>query len=521
MKQRPDNSLMIARKAFQNGDYRSSQHFFQLAAKQDPGNIEALVKLSTCASMLGQPRMARSHALDASRMLDQEPHWLAELAEQLSLVGESEAAFRLIQTLSPETAMPVLAKAGVAATLHRIVKLDEALIWIGQAASEVKNDARHSIVHAFHGEILRFHNRQQEAYAAYEKAIRLDPAYPQSYLGRGLVQRATAEFNHVDNLRKLLSRCKPNTRLEACASYALFKELDELGDYASAWPQLERGWRAKRTEKGYRVAEESMLFERLSALTNKLKSTEHSQTDEYPIPVFILGQPRSGSTLIERLLAQHPDVHAAGELFDFIQQLHWCADIPARGFVSIEAAERVATQDLSNLGERYLEHIKWRADGKKFVVDKLPPNYLLTAFIAKALPQAIIIHSVRDPMDTCYSQLKECFDHGYEHSYSPDDMANHYLGYRNFMESLQNAIPGRIHDCHHSEMIDEPSVGASLLFTACKLEFKNGYLSIETDKRPVSTASSAQVRSKINREGVGRWQPYADKLKGMQDKLGP
>ncbi len=100
MKQRPDNSLMIARKAFQNGDYRSSQHFFQLAAKQDPGNIEALVKLSTCASMLGQPRMARSHALDASRMLDQEPHWLAELAEQLSLVGESEAAFRLIQTLS-------------------------------------------------------------------------------------------------------------------------------------------------------------------------------------------------------------------------------------------------------------------------------------------------------------------------------------------------------------------------------------------------------------------------------------
>ena len=100
-------------------------------------------------------------------------------------------------------------------------------------------------------------------------------------------------------------------------------------------------------------------------------------------------------------------------------------------------------------------------------------------------------------------------------------MANHYLGYRNFMQNMQNAIPGRIHECHHSEMIDDPVVGTSRLFTACGLEFKNEYLSIETDKRPVSTASSSQVRSKINREGVGRWQPYADKLKSMQDKLNP
>jgi len=520
MKQHPGDPLQIARKAFLQADYRSSQHFFQLAAKQSPGSIEPLIKLSACAAILGSPRMARSHAISAVAAGERDIAMFVELAEQLSLVGESEAAFRVIQRMQPEMEMPILAKARVAGVLHRIAKLEESLDWITQAASQVKNDARHSSVHSFHGQMLRFHNRRAEADEAYEQAIKLDPQNTQSYLGRALVQRATPEHQHIDNLRRLLSRCKPNSRAEAQIAYALFKELDDLGDYKAAWPVLERAWRAKRSERNYNAAREQALFERLAALTTKLKAANATSDESYPIPIFILGQPRSGSTLLERLLAQHDDVEATGELFDFIHQLHWCADISPQGFVAIEAAERVASQDLSNLGLRYLEHINWRANGKKYVIDKLPPNYLLAAFIARAIPQAVIIHSVRDPMDTCYSQLKECFDHGYEHSYNPEDMANHYLGYQAFMKKLSDDMPGRIHDCRHSQMINDPQLGAEKLFDFCKLDFKPEYLAIENDRRPVSTASSSQVRSKINSEGVGRWQVYAEHLNAMREQLG-
>ena len=520
MKQRPIDPLPIARKAFDQANYPAAQHYFQLTAKLHPGHTEALLKLSACAVFLGQPRSARSYAIDAALSNKHNPAQLAELAEQLSLVGESEAAYRVIQKISPETEMPVSSKASIAGTLHRITKLDDALRWIEQAASEIANDPEHASVCAFHGQLLRFHNRAAEACIAYEKSLRLDPHNSQSRLGLALTQRATSEHQNIDSLRKALARCKPNSRSEAQVAYALFKELDDVGDHAAAWPILERAWRAKRSEKPYNAALESALFQRLAALTPKLRADQLPPDESYPIPIFVLGQPRSGSTLLERLLAQHDDVEAAGELFDFIHQLHWCADLPPRGFVSIEAAERVATQDLNNLGQRYLEHIQWRANGKKYVIDKLPPNYLLSAFIAKAIPKAIILHSVRDSMDTCYSQLKECFDHGYEHSYNPDDMASHYLGYQRFMQRLQEDIPGRIHDCHHSDLINDPEGGTRRLFEFCRLDFKHDYLAIDGDKRAVSTASSSQIRSKINRDGVGRWQPYIANLKSMQEKLG-
>jgi hypothetical protein len=146
---------------------------------------------------------------------------------------------------------------------------------------------------------------------------------------------------------------------------------------------------------------------------------------------------------------------------------------------------------------------------------------LLTGFIAKAIPDAIIIHSVRDPMDTCYSQLKEHFDHGYEHSYSPDDMANHYLGYQSFMSRLSNDLPGRIQNVRHSDLVADPASTAEQLFGSCQLDFKPEYLSIENDKRAVSTASSSQVRSKINSDGLGRWRNYAEHLEKMREKLEP
>ena len=520
MKPHASTPLQIAKKAFLHADYRSALHFFQIAAKQDPTNLEPLIRLSACASILGQPRLARSHAMHGISLANPSPVMLAELADRLSLVGESEAAYRVIGQLQPEMPFPSESKANIAVVLHRIVKLDEALTWIAQAASEVNNDAKHASIHAFHGEMLRFHDRRAEADVAYEKAIRLDPGYAPSYWGRSLVKPATQEHQHVDNLRRALSRCKPNSRSEALVAYALFKELDELGDHEAAWPILERAWRAKRSEKKYHAEQEASLFQRLSTLTHKLKPAESLPDGNHPTPIFILGQARSGSTLLERLLAQHPDVHAAGELFDFIHQLHWCADLPPRGFVSIEAAERVGTQDLSNLGQRYIEHVQWRADGKKYLIDKLPPNYLLAAFIAKSIPNAIILHSVRDPMDTCYSQLKECFDHGYEHSYHPDEMATHYLAYEGFMKQLQQDMPGRIHDCQYSELINDTESGTQKLFKHCGLEFSTDYLSIEKDSRPVSTASSSQVRSRINRDGLGRWHAYAKHLDSMREKLG-
>ncbi|HEY0310404.1 MAG TPA: sulfotransferase, partial [Luteimonas sp.] len=225
--------------------------------------------------------------------------------------------------------------------------------------------------------------------------------------------------------------------------YARFAELDRGDDTARAWAALSRAMELRRRQVRYDAAADQALFDFLCGTTPTPVPAEAGAAADGPRPVFIVGMPRSGTTLLERLLGNHPDVHDAGELHDFTRQLRWCADLAGPQYLDLPLAQRAEGIDFAELGRRYLDRTRWRARGRAVYTDKLPANVINVSYIARALPQARILHMVRGPMDTCFSNLKEWFAGIYPHSYHQQEMADHFRNYRRLMAHWRALYPER------------------------------------------------------------------------------
>jgi len=240
-----------------------------------------------------------------------------------------------------------------------------------------------------------------------------------------------------------------------------------------------------------------------------------------PRPVFIVGMPRSGTTLLERILGSHPDIEDAGELLDFVRQMRWCADAAGDKLLDLDLARKAeGTVDWAELGRRYLDRTQWRAKGKPVYTDKLPPNFLNVAYIARALPQARILHMVRGSMDTCFSNLKMLFAGAYPPSYDQIEMADHFRGYRALMTHWHEAFPGRILDVHYDQLVNEPERVAREVLEFCGLPWHEGIAAIEKRSGTVATASTAQVREPIHQRFLEQWRRYEAHLGPLRERLG-
>ena len=238
-----------------------------------------------------------------------------------------------------------------------------------------------------------------------------------------------------------------------------------------------------------------------------------------PQPIFIVGLPRSGTTLLERVLGGHPEVADAGELRDFTAQLRWMTELPGTNHPDAALVRAARGIDFAALGERYLSHTRWHARGNAFYTDKLPANFLNAGFIAQALPGARILHMARAPMDACFSNLKELFGAAYPHSYDQGEMAEHYVRYRALMAHWHAAFPGRILDVSYEALAADPERVAREVLAFCGLPWDEAVLAPEQRAGAVATASTAQVREPIHSRFVGQWRRYEGRLGPLKDRL--
>ncbi len=269
--------------------------------------------------------------------------------------------------------------------------------------------------------------------------------------------------------------------------------------------------------RAYDSQAEQALFDHLGTLG---PAAGLGHIGDGPRPVFIVGMPRSGTTLLERVLGNHPDVADAGELNDILWQLRWCADLAGDKFLDLALARKAESIDWPELGRRYLAHTQWRAGGKAVYTDKMPANFTNVAYILRALPQARIVHMVRDPMDTCFSNLKELFAGAYPHSYDQVEMADHFRRYRMLMAHWHKAFPGRILDVRYGELVEAPERVAREVVDFCGLPWHEGMTAIENRTGTVATASAAQVREPIHQRYVGQWRRYEAHLGPLRERLG-
>lgn len=477
--------------------------------------LPARLRLSALDLGQGALRDATAQVLAAARLPESEPGLVLELARRLFDLGEVQAGLECLRR-------PVLAAArdpGVHATAGRMLSdlsfYDLALERLEHAQRLGLRDPR--LDYAI-GLARMYCGALDPAEESLEACLHADPDFLPAARLLSTLRRQTPERNHVDRLRASLARLGEGHVFAPLAHYALFKELDDLGDTDAAWRHLEQGMRARRAQLAYDEQAEVALFEALEQLPFGEVPAAAPEPGT-PAPVFVVGMPRSGTTLLERMLAAHPAVADAGELRDFTCQLRWCADLLGGPHPDASLVRAAAGIDLRLLGTRYLEHTTWRAQGRERYIDKLPANFLVAGLIAAALPQARIVHMTRAPMDSCFSNLKALFADAYPHSYAQEEMARHYLRYRALMAHYERRFPGRILEVRYEALVTDPESEARRVLDFCGLPWRDEVLGEGARTGMVGTASTVQVREPIHRRYLGQWRPYASRLMPMRTIL--
>ncbi|WP_377303035.1 tetratricopeptide repeat-containing sulfotransferase family protein [Rhodanobacter umsongensis] len=362
-----------------------------------------------------------------------------------------------------------------------------------------------------------------------ETCLRRWPEFGDAATARSNLRKQTTASNHLDFLRGQLHRLPaddgaPGARFaRAEFESALFKELDDLGRHEEAWPALARSNALMSSINRYDGVGEAAIAEGLIDVASALRPPpiRPAGTPTGPMPIFIVGMPRSGTTLLDRMLSSHSQVTSAGEINDFLRQLHWVADVPPIGVAGMLATlRRIPKMDLAEVGERYLAQTRWRARGRRFYIDKLPVNIQVVPFIRQALPHAPILHMVRDPMDVCFSNFRAMFGNVSAYSYDMQALAHYHGLYRRLANEWHASLPDAMLDVHYADLVREPAAVLRSVLKHCGLEEEEACLHPERNAAPVATPSSMQVREPIHTRGLGTWQPYAHHLEPLRRLLG-
>ena len=353
-----------------------------------------------------------------------------------------------------------------------------------------------------------------------DEVIGQAPHLSAAYLTRSDIRRQTLDRNHIP---ELLSRLAVDSLAKAdriTLQFALAKELEDVGRYAESFAALTAGCALQRSTSRYDVGTD---VDTLTALTRRhtaedLKIDQGGDPTEEPI--FIVGLPRSGTTLIESILAAHPDVTAPGELPAFpIACVNLLADQGFRNLTKLAFVEQSLGLPAAKLGRQYLAMSRPQTGSTLRFIDKLPLNYLYAGLIARALPNARIIAVHRDPMDTCYAMYKTLFTAAYPFTYDLSDLGTYYLAWRDLMEHWQRELASRWLVVNYEDVVADPAGQAERLLVHCRLSRHEGCLAYAGRQGGVSTASAAQVRQPIYRTSIGHWRQYATELEPLRRQI--
>lgn len=355
----------------------------------------------------------------------------------------------------------------------------------------------------------------------FDQAIRRNPADYESYKIRSDLRRQTESHNHVDELEKLLSGKMADERGRVQIYYALAKELEDLGEAERSFENLQSGSSRRRKLMKYDIGRDLETIEAIKRTFGRTVFEGANEGSDSREPIFILGMPRTGTTLVERILDSHADVFAAGELNNFAAQMMTMvrgANM-GKGISRDEMVASTASLDFKQLGDLYVDSTRPFTGKTKRFIDKMPLNYLYVGLIHLALPHAKIINLQRDPMDTCYAIYKQLFVDAYPFSYDLEELANYYVAYHRLMEHWNKVLPGVIHTVTYEELVGDIEAKTRQLLTACDLDWQPQCLKFYENTSASTTASTAQIREPAYKSSVGKWCNYSDQMQAAADIL--
>ncbi len=349
----------------------------------------------------------------------------------------------------------------------------------------------------------------------YRQALVLAPENAQLWHDFTRVKRFRAGDADVTAMERLHGDARLDDQGRMYAAFALAKAHEDMGEFDRAFGYLAEGNRLRRATLRFDIDAERATFERLIRVFDAAFMAARADVgDPDERPVFVLGMPRSGTTLIEQIVASHSQVFGAGELSDLSDVLGDA--VP--GFP--EAAAVLPGPSFQEIGKAYVNRVSKLAPGVKRITDKMPRNFLFLGMLALTLPNAKIIHCRRSPMDTCVSCFALHFPYGQEFSYDLAELGAYYRLYRRLMDHWHRVLPGRVLDVTYEDVVTDPEPHARRLIEFCALEWEDACLDFHTSRRQVTTASAAQVREPVHTRSVARWQRFARHLAPLREALG-
>jgi len=364
-------------------------------------------------------------------------------------------------------------------------------------------------------------NETDEAADLLERVLTLAPGNGFALYVRSQLRTQTAAQNNVEYLRATLLRPQIRKQDAISAYFALSKELEDIGEYQESFAALSEGNRIKRSTLAYDVRTDVDAMQKVMTHFSREALAQAAPGEPAAGPIFIVGMPRTGTTLVERILGSHADVVSLGELVDFPAEMTALAE---RTYVSAGSKEpdllRASLQmDFAELGRNYLKAVQPLAGGRKYFIDKLPFNFRYCGLIHQALPNAKIVHLTRDPLDTCYAVFKTLFINAYHYSYQLDELAQFYVAYRRTMAHWHAVMPGVICDVNYEDLVADPPAQCRRLLDWCGLPWQDDVLDFHRSRVASTTASAAQVRKPIYTSSVQKWRNFAQQLQPVVRRL--
>jgi tetratricopeptide (TPR) repeat protein len=363
------------------------------------------------------------------------------------------------------------------------------------------------------GHALQVSGQSKEAAEAYRTAAAARPSFGDAWWS--LANLKTYHFSQDDIAQMRAEEAAPaRDSVDRChLCFALGKAYEDLGEYAESWRFYERGNALKRAASGYDPEIVENETRRLTELcTGQFFAERIGFGVRNPDPIFIVGLPRSGSTLIEQILASHSLVEGTQELLDIERIVLSMQTYPA-------ALAELEPRDFGRLGEQYMTDTRAYRSGKPFFIDKMPNNFRYLGIIHLMLPNAKIIDVRREPMACCFSNLKQLFAAGQEFTYSSEDIARYYRNYLQAMRHWEGVLPGRVLRLWYEDVVQDLEGNVRRMFEFCGLDFEPACLDFHRTVRSVHTASSEQVRRPIFRDGLLQWRNYEPWLNPLKTYL--
>ncbi len=499
------------------------------------------------AGRLQQAEQMYRHILSYDEDNADANHYLGIIACQR---GENDIAIQLINKAIQANPNIPATYSNLGNALKRLGRLEEAVENYRKAISLDPNSA---IIYCNLGAALKDLSRTDKAIASYKKAISIKPDFAEAHCNFGLtfkevglIKEAIASYknaitsnsNHakahhylshaikhheyddtIHAMETFYNRSDIDVEQKMHLAFGLGIAFENLNEHKKSFVYISEGNRLKRASYQYTIEEDIKFFDKIKKVFSLSFLSSHSNSgNEDETPLFILGMPRSGTTLVEQILASHSQVFGAGEL-NHLPNIAISSRSKKTNNKFPEYASKLNNDSFYELGSKYIENLRRHSTTDKFITDKMPNNFVMIGLIKTILPQAKVIHCMRDPMDNCYSIFKNFFAGNQKYAYDMKELGLYYNLYLDLMDHWRKVIPDFIYDIRYEELVSDQENQTRKLLNYCKLPWEESCLSFHKTDRRVGTASAIQVRRPIYTDSIQLWKKFESQLGPLKKAL--